>query len=93
MVMEEATAAQEILHKVWGGESRAVTVEQVLELESSGKVVAEKLGFKPGEVGVVVNGRVSRPACYFWCDGADGVLWCRLSVLSKKRSLLRISIP
>lgn len=90
MVAEES-AAEELLKKLWGGESRAVTVEKVLELEAAGKAAVAKLGFAPGEVGVVVNGRVRSHDHSAWVHGLIRTNR-RSSAPFRKRSLLRISI-
>ena len=58
-LLEDNSVADEILNKLRGG-SKSVNVEQVAKMEKAGKALGAKLGFKAGEIGIIVNGRV----CY-----------------------------
>ena len=55
---DENLDAEALLKKIWG-DSKAITLDQIRHLESKGKHVIQKIGFAPGDVGLIVNGRVS----------------------------------
>lgn len=55
----DSEAAEDVLRKVRGENSQELTIQRALEIVENGKKLAEKIGFKAGDLGIIVNGRVS----------------------------------
>lgn len=57
----DSEAAEDVLRKVRGENSQELTIQRALEIVENGKKLAEKIGFKAGDLGIIVNGRVVGP--------------------------------
>lgn len=55
----DSEAAEDVLRKVRGENGQELTIQRALEIVEKGKKLAEKIGFKEGDLGIIVNGRVS----------------------------------
>lgn len=53
------SADTQTLFKKLLGREHVMTADGTAALEKGGRMVAEKIGFKPGDTGIVINGRVS----------------------------------
>lgn len=57
-ISTDAEPADDVLRKVRGDNGQELTIQQALQMIGKGKKLAHKIGFKDGDIGIVVNGRV-----------------------------------
>lgn len=60
-ISTDAEPAEDVLRKVRGDSGQELTIQQALQMVGKGKKLADKIGFKDGDIGIVVNGRVVGP--------------------------------
>ncbi|KAG8905722.1 hypothetical protein FRC01_008250, partial [Tulasnella sp. 417] len=59
-LVTDPEAAEDVLKKI-RGDGKELTIQRALEIVANGKKLAEKIGFKEGDLGIIVNGRVVGP--------------------------------